>query len=169
MQMQNPQASQPPKFHPSMPPQMQAKMGVTAPPVAAGTSQEVPPKGLDAHDEQGQSIIQNLEKHLNTIPDEQKKFLAQALEQAPQLVIPFVGIVAGPEVYDYFTELYNKYFKNSAQGQQPQGQPQAAPQGQAPAPSAGPQMAPMSQPQQQSVMNPQPQAKATPAPPVMGV
>lgn len=149
---------------PNMPPQMQAQAGAQPSPAPAPQQpmgrdtpvQGAPQKGADLNS----PIIRGLEAHLNTVPDEQKKFLADALGQAPQLIIPVLGIVNGPEVYDYFTALYNEYFgqQNPAQG----GQPQAPAQ----QPSAGGVMSPMSQPQApaQGVMNPQQQAKATPMP-----
>lgn len=95
-------------------------------------------------------IVAGLEEHLNQIPDDQKQFLANALQNNADIVIPVLGIVAGKEVFDYFTQVYEQYFGNSAQGQ-----PQATSQ-----PSAGPKMAPMSMPTEQQAFNPQ--AKATP-------
>lgn len=106
-------------------------------------------------------IMQNLDQHLNQIPDDQKQILAQALKDQPQVIIPVLGIVCGQEVYDYFMQLYQKFFAQNSSPGQPQGQaPQAAPQ-----PGMGPKMAPMSMPSNNKVMNvPQPQAKATPSP-----
>ena len=101
--------------------------------------------------EDGNDIMHGLEAHLDSIPDQQKKYLADALMQAPELVITTLGIVNGPEVYEYFVNIYNTLNKQNS----------AAPQ-----PSAEATMSPMSQPNPQAQMNPQPQAKATPTGPM---
>lgn len=140
---------QPPQFNPSMPPQMQAEQGTT-PPAMAPQAGSAPAQETGA---EGDDIKQGLEEHLNNISNVQKKFLADALSQYSEVVIPVLGIVNGKEVYDYFIELHDKYFKqqNSAQGA-------TAPQA-----NQGPVMAPSSQPAPpQGGMAPQ--AKATPAP-----
>lgn len=110
-------------------------------------------------------IIQGLESHLNDISTEQKTFLAEVLQKAPEIVIPTLGIVCGQEVYDYFMQLYATHFaqgQNSPEGQpQPQGQSLMAPQA-APQQNMGSKLAPIPQPSQQKVF--QPQAKATQGP-----
>ena len=109
------------------------------------------PQLPDDPDDEG--IVDSLEAHLNNLSPDQQKLLADALSQHAEVVIPVLGIVNGQEVYDYFIEIYEKYF-NSAQGQGEQ----------MPQQPNGPQMAPMSMPQNQQVLNVQPQAKDTSQP-----
>lgn len=121
-----------------------------------------PGQGDGGQDSFDQSILDNLEQHLNQIDPRQKQFLASSLQHYANIVIPVLGIVCGQEVMDYFLNIYKQNFAkglganqnpaqqgNPQQVQQPNSAP--APQGQAPnqaAPQQMPQQAPAQAPAQ---------------------
>ena len=112
-----------------------------------------PSPQLDTEDEDGGGdIIATLEEHLNTLPDNQKAFLVEYLTPETAALL---GIVNGPEVYEYFqkyvdpnksVQVINKSQENPDQ-QIPGNQPSMA--------DAGGSMNPMQQ-------APQPQASSSP-------
>lgn len=61
-----------------------------------------PDDGVD-DEAYSQDIIGNLEEHLNSLPEDQKQFLA-TYATVPE-VATVLGIVNGKEVYDYFAKL----------------------------------------------------------------
>ncbi len=124
---------------------------------------EMPQEGQEQGGEQdnfSQEIIENLQDHLNNIDDKQKQFVASALQHYANIVIPFVGIICGQEVMDYFLNIYKQNFAkglgNKAQQPNPQQQQNSAPN---PAQGQQPNQAPQQQAQapQQQVPAQQPQ------------
>lgn len=103
-------------------------------------------------------LLPVIEKHLDSLPDQQKAFLVQYM--TPELAIIF-GIVLGMEAFDYFKQ-YVDPSKQLTVVQRPQGQ--QAPQGnaqssQSPAPqqaegsaNASPPQSPKQQAPAQSIM-----------------
>jgi hypothetical protein len=127
--------------------------GILNPQTASAAQDSV--QSTDKTPEMDMTIQQELEAHLNSVPDVQKAFIAEALQKAPDIVIPFVGIVAGPEVMQYFVQIHDMYLKqDSAAGAAPT-------EGAQPQPSNGSIMQPSVTPKDTSVLQPQ-QAKATP-------
>lgn len=89
----------------------------------------------DAYDD---NIKKNLEEHLNFLPVPQKSYL---LEHLTPEAVNILGIVNGQEVFDYFADVYQQVYGNSA----PQPGPES---GQQPGQPASP------QPQQQAMATP---------------
>lgn len=82
-------------------------------------------EGIDDFGGGEDDIISELEAHLDTVDDRQKAFLVQALFKDPQTVIGIMGIVNGPEVANYFEQIYTSYAQNSSSSAgQPTGTPQ---------------------------------------------
>lgn len=158
----------PPNQQQSLPQATDSALSAAQQPQAKPAPQKEPkPNEQGKFKEQaGGEIMKVLEQHLNTLPPQQKAFVAGCLQHYPNIVIPFIGIVAGKEVFDYFVNIYKNYFQNNPQsqpGQNPQqpgqlpqqaphpatGQQNSAPAQQQPMPNQGaPQMAPAQQPQQ---------------------
>jgi len=113
-----------------------------------GPIQEVDPResGLIMGIEEEDSIIQDLEAHLDQIPEDQKAFLAEHM--TPEFVRA-IGIINGPEVASYLNQFADDTMvlvpvprEIAEQHLAAQGQ-----QGQLSAPQQGPSlMAPQSQP-----------------------
>jgi hypothetical protein len=71
-----------------------------APP--AGSGKEITP--IEGDNDYDDSVIEGLEKHLDSLPDDQKKFLIENL--TPETAV-LIGIVNGREVYDYLSKYVN--------------------------------------------------------------
>lgn len=148
-----------PQQQPNSSAAMQGAMQKAKQPMQPAKAQQPPQATSPNQQAQGdqftQEIMQNLESHLNSLPPQQKQFLASSLQHYANIVIPVLGIVCGQEVFQYFVQVYKQHFAGQqAQPAQnnsspsPQGQPQAQPQSQPPAqgqpaqaatPSAAPQ------------------------------
>ena len=106
-------------------------------------------------------ILQHIETHMNSVPPEQKAFVAQYM--TPELAV-ILGIIIGNEAYDYFKKFADPKKELTVQPRQNQPEQNTAPQ---PAPQAS---SPQQSGPQQGPVAPsaQTQPKAT-APSIMGV
>lgn len=73
-------------------------------------------------------ITQNLEQHLNTLPPEYKDYLASTLTDPAMgpVVVNVLGIIAGKEVYDFFSQALASL--QTPESEQPAPDMAAAPQ-----------------------------------------
>jgi hypothetical protein len=127
-------------------------------PMGAGMTPEegMPEEGEDT------SIVQNLEAHLDQLPEQDKAFLGEHL--TPEFVRA-IGLINGPEVAQYLSQFMDpdkvlvpvprkvaEEYMKAESGQQPPSAPQSQPmpQGQ---PMPAPKSAPMAPPQ--GMMTPQ--------------
>ncbi len=134
-------------------------MKPTAPAPTTGDAATQEPDGMQGQDGAKDEIQKNLEQHLNNIPDDQKRLLAEYL--TPETV-RVIGIINGPEVADYLSKfmdpekvlvpvprkLAEEHYAQQQSAQNGQAQP-AMPQ-QTPAPAGN-----------QGIMSPPQQATAT--------
>lgn len=81
-------------------------------------SQQQPNDGFqtDYQDDYDDSVLENLQNHLDNLPKELKTYLVKNLDPKS---INILGIVNGQEVYDYFYQIYTSQLAplkgNSAQ------------------------------------------------------
>lgn len=130
-------------------------------PVAPEMEAQAPTSGMNMDqeeddgvddDEYAADIVANLEEHLNSLPDEQKAFLAE-YGTAPEGAT-LIGIILGKEAYDYMSKYVdpNKKLTVTKSTDAPQQSPSPTPMniGEAQPQAQAPQMAP--QPQQAPAM-----------------
>lgn len=126
--------------------EMQQKMG----PQMDGSP--APQMGMDDEEDDG-DLVANLEQHLNSLPDNQKAFLVEYLTPETAALI---GIVNGPEVYQYFQKYVdpNKSVKIVQNQQGQEGSDQQIPGTQPSMADASGSMNPMQSPQPQASSSP---------------
>lgn len=85
-------------------------------------SQGQAPMGQETEFDDG--IMAGLEEHLNTLSPEHQTYLTQAISKDPETIINVLGLVCGPEVGQYFSDIYNQFI---APAKQNSPQPNSAP------------------------------------------
>lgn len=146
----------------------QAAMMQAQQPASPGQPSQPPAQGPQQPGQGDQSfgsdpeIMQNLEQHLNQLPDKQKQFLAGAIQHYANIVIPTLGIVCGQEVFQYFVDMYQQHFAKNQPGQQDQPPQQNTPHPATGQPNSG-------QPQMQPNQGPNPAAQQPPVQPAQAM